>query len=136
MNTTFTGPNINGQLFLGKIFGFPEFLQVSTKIKHDNASKKGIDTFNCACYYNNMTRSIARVKLKGEGGLNIKLRAARETSGKTQAQVAKEAQIAERLYQDYEYDKREPGVRTAIRIARALNSTVEALFGASTKEKG
>jgi DNA-binding XRE family transcriptional regulator len=83
-----------------------------------------------------MTRSIARVKLKGEGGLNIKLRAARETSGKTQAQVAKEAQIAERLYQDYEYDKREPGVRTAIRIARALNSTVEALFGASTKEKG
>ena len=83
-----------------------------------------------------LTRSIARVKLKGEGGLNIKLRAARETSGKTQAQVAKEAQIAERLYQDYEYDKREPGVRTAIRIARALNSTVEALFGASTKEKG
>ena len=83
-----------------------------------------------------MTRSIAHVKLKGEGGLNIKLRAARETSGKTQAQVAKEAQIAERLYQDYEYDKREPGVRTAIRIARALNSTVEALFGASTKEKG
>ena len=68
--------------------------------------------------------------------MGMKLKAAREASGKTQAQVAKEAQIAERLYQDYEYDKREPGVRTAIRIARALNSTVEALFGASTKEKG
>ena len=60
---------------------------------------------------------------------NVKLQAAREKSGKTQAQVAREANIAERLYQDYEYDKREPGVRTAIRIARALDSTVEALFG-------
>lgn len=59
----------------------------------------------------------------------MQLRAAREQSGKTQAQVAREANIAERLYQDYEYDKREPGVRTAIRIARALDSTVEALFG-------
>lgn len=61
--------------------------------------------------------------------MNMQLRAAREQSGKTQAQVAREANIAERLYQDYEYDKREPGVRTAIRIARALDSTVEALFG-------
>ncbi|MEY8281998.1 helix-turn-helix transcriptional regulator [Oscillospiraceae bacterium 52-8] len=62
----------------------------------------------------------------------MKLRAARETSGKTQAQVAKESGVAERMYQDYEYDKREPGVRTAIRIAKALNSTVEQLFGAAT----
>lgn len=59
----------------------------------------------------------------------MQLRAAREQSGKTQAQVAREANIAERLYQDYEYGKREPGVRTAIRIARALDSTVEVLFG-------
>ena len=64
----------------------------------------------------------------------MKLRAAREKSGKTQAQVAKEADIGERLYQDYEYDKREPGVRTAIRIAKALNSTVEDLFGAATPD--
>lgn len=62
----------------------------------------------------------------------MELRAAREASGKTQAQVAKEAKVAERMYQDYEYDKREPGARTAIRIARALNSTVETLFGAAT----
>ncbi len=61
--------------------------------------------------------------------MNMELRAAREQSGKTQAQVAKEASIGERLYQDYEYDKREPGVRTAIRIARVLNRTVEELFG-------
>lgn len=59
----------------------------------------------------------------------MKLRAAREASGKTQAQVAREAQVAERLYQDYEYDKCEPRVRTANRIARAVNSTVEELWG-------
>ena len=62
----------------------------------------------------------------------MELRAAREQSGKTQAQVAKEAKVGERLYQDYEYDKREPGVRTAIRIAKALDRTVEELFGAAT----
>lgn len=64
----------------------------------------------------------------------MELQAAREQSGKTQAQVAKEAGITEVAYQRYEYDKREPGVRTAIRIARALDSTVEALFGAATPE--
>lgn len=65
----------------------------------------------------------------------MELRAAREQSGKTQAQVAKEAKVSEVAYQLYEYDKREPGVRTAIRIARALNSTVEDLFGAATPEQ-
>lgn len=60
----------------------------------------------------------------------MELRAAREASGKTQAQVAKIANISETQYQNIEYDKSEPGVRTAIRIARALNSTAEALFGA------
>lgn len=62
----------------------------------------------------------------------MELKAAREKSGKTQAQVAKEVGIAEVVYQRYEYDKNEPGVRTAIRIARALDSTVEDLFGAAT----
>lgn len=61
--------------------------------------------------------------------MNVRLRAAREASGKTQAQVAREVGVSEVAYQLYEYDKREPGVRTAIRIAEALNSTVEALFG-------
>ena len=62
--------------------------------------------------------------------MNMQLRAAREQSGKTQAQVAREANIAERLYQDYEYDKREPGVRTAIRIANVLGVTdLRELFG-------
>lgn len=58
----------------------------------------------------------------------MELRATREASGKTQKEVAELAGIAERQYQDYEYNKREPGVRTAIRIAQALNSTVEKLF--------
>lgn len=61
--------------------------------------------------------------------VNMELRAARERSGKTQTQVAKEAAVTDRMYQDYEYNKSEPGVRTAIRIAKALNSTVESLFG-------
>lgn len=60
--------------------------------------------------------------------MNVALRAARERSGKTQAQVAEEVNVGVRLYQDYEYGKREPGVRTALRIAKALKSTVEELF--------
>lgn len=60
--------------------------------------------------------------------MNIKLRAAREKLGKTQEQVAAESRVSERVYQSYEYDKSEPKVRTAIRIAKALNSSVEALF--------
>lgn len=60
------------------------------------------------------------------------LRAAREASGKTQAQVATLAEVTEQTYQRYEYDTLEPGVRTAIRIAKALDSTVEALFGEAT----
>ena len=59
----------------------------------------------------------------------MKLRAAREASGKTQAQVAREVGVSERLYQSYEYDACEPGVRTAIRIAAALDTTVEKIFG-------
>ena len=51
----------------------------------------------------------------------MNLRAAREASGKTQAQVAKEAGISEQVFQRYEYGQNEPSVRTAIRIADVLN---------------
>ena len=54
---------------------------------------------------------------------NVRLQAAREKSGKTQAQIAREAGVSEVTYQRYEYGIREPGVRTAIRIADALNVT-------------
>lgn len=64
----------------------------------------------------------------------MELRAAREKSGKTQAQVAKEICVSKTHYQNIEYDKNEPGVRTAIRIAQALGTTVEQLFGAVTPD--
>ena len=65
--------------------------------------------------------------------VNMKLYAARKASGKTQEQVAEEAKVPSRQYQDYEYGKHDPTVRTAIRIATALNSTVEALFSGEKK---
>lgn len=63
---------------------------------------------------------------------NLRLQAAREKSGKTQAQVAKEAGIETVTYQRYEYGNREPSVRTAIRIADALSVIdLRELFDAS-----
>lgn len=59
----------------------------------------------------------------------MELRAAREASGKTQAQVAKEANINVQQYQNYEYGERNPRVDIANRIARAVNSTSEELWG-------
>ena len=66
----------------------------------------------------------------------MELRAAREQSGKTQAQVAKEAGVTERAYQYYEANEMEPGVRTANRIAKVVNSTAADLwgFGAATPD--
>lgn len=62
--------------------------------------------------------------------VNMQLRAAREASGKTQAQVAKEAGVSALSYQLYEYGQREPSVRTAIRIAEALGiDTMEQFRG-------
>lgn len=52
--------------------------------------------------------------------MNTKLRSARERSGKTQAQVAKETRISEAQYQNIEYGTSNPNVRTAIRIADVL----------------
>lgn len=67
--------------------------------------------------------------------MKTRLKTAREQSGKTQAQVAREAGINERLYQRYEYGQNEPGVRTAIRIADALGiSDVRRLFAAAADE--
>ena len=60
---------------------------------------------------------------------NMALIAARAAAGKTQLQVAREARINERVYQNYEYNESEPAARTAIRIAGVVGSTVEALWG-------
>lgn len=58
-----------------------------------------------------------------------KLKAARELSAKTQAQVAKELGIDLRLYQRYEYNEITPTAITANRIARYFNTTSEILWG-------
>ena len=60
--------------------------------------------------------------------MNKELKAAREKSGKTKAQVAEEAKISESQYQNIEYGKSDPSVRKAICIARVLNSKVDDLF--------
>ncbi len=57
-----------------------------------------------------------------------KLKERREELRLTQRQVAERAKIAETVYQRYEYGKREPCVSTALKIAQALNTTVEELY--------
>ncbi len=59
---------------------------------------------------------------------NTKLRDARNASGKTQAQIAREVGVTARAYQYYESGERIPGVNTALSIARALGCSVEDLF--------
>lgn len=58
----------------------------------------------------------------------------RQNTGLTQVEFAKKVGIAKRGYQRYEADAtsneyREPKVTTAIRIAKALGTTVEKLWG-------
>lgn len=57
------------------------------------------------------------------------LKAARQKSGKTQQQVAKETGLDIRMYQNYEYGMNANAIHTAIKIAGSLNSTVEQLWG-------
>ena len=65
---------------------------------------------------------------------NTVIKAAREQSGKTQAQVAKEIGITECSYQRYEYNKVTPNAITAIRIAKTLGTTVEKLWSEIASE--
>lgn len=57
------------------------------------------------------------------------LRNKREQRNKTQTDMAKVGGISLRAYQMYEYGTRVPNARTAIRIAQALSTTVEVLWG-------
>lgn len=69
----------------------------------------------------------------------MELRAAREASGKTQKQVAKEAGVTERTYLYYEIDNMEPGAKTAIRIADVLGiksyKAFKEIFGVATPDE-
>ena len=57
------------------------------------------------------------------------LQAVREQSGKTQAQVAADLKMSKQMYQKYEYGMGAQTIQTAIRIAKAFNTTVEHLWG-------
>ena len=65
----------------------------------------------------------------------MNLKAAREASGKTQAQVAKEVGITERGYQKIEGKQEYKAIQTAIRIADVLGvQDLRELFGAATPD--
>ena len=56
------------------------------------------------------------------------LQAAREQSGKTQAQAAADLGMTKQMYQKYEYGMSSHTIKTAIRIAKMYNTTVEKLW--------
>lgn len=58
-----------------------------------------------------------------------KLKARREALNLTQKQVAERIGIKEQQYQFYEYGKMLPNVKLGIVIAKALETTIEALYG-------
>lgn len=58
-----------------------------------------------------------------------KLKARREALHLTQKQVADRIGIAQQIYQRYESGKVVPIAPKAVRIAKALETTVEALYG-------
>ena len=58
----------------------------------------------------------------------IELKKARERQGLSQKQVAQQAGITERGYQNYELGLRKPNVEIAIELAKVLKSSVETLF--------
>ena len=57
------------------------------------------------------------------------LQVARELSGKTQAQAAADLGMSKQMYQKYEYGMSSITIKTAIRIAKMYNTTVEKLWG-------
>lgn len=58
-----------------------------------------------------------------------RLKERRKELGLTQKQVAERAGLSWQVYQRYELGARTPIATTAIRIARALETTMEALYG-------
>lgn len=58
-----------------------------------------------------------------------KLKLRREKLQLTQKQVAERSRLVESTYQRYEYGMVIPSVTMAIQIAKALETTVEELFG-------
>ena len=59
------------------------------------------------------------------------LKKMREAKNLTQQKLAEQTDIAVRTYKYYESGERVPDVRTAQKIAKALNATVDELFPAT-----
>ena len=59
-------------------------------------------------------------------GRNIRL--ARNEIGITQRELAEKARMSQTQLSDYENDKKEPGLYSLARIARALNKSIDELF--------
>lgn len=78
--------------------------------------------------YHIITPQIYVVKYFLKSVMRFLLKERRKALGLTQLQVAQMVGLAESAYQRYEYGKNEPSVGLAIRIAHALDSTVEELF--------
>ena len=55
----------------------------------------------------------------------------RNRRGMTQADMARKAGVSESAYQLYEYNKRTPKADVAAKLAKALGTTVETLWGES-----
>ncbi len=60
--------------------------------------------------------------------MGLQLKQARETAQLTQKEVAQIIGISERQYQYYERGERVPNAVTAVKIAKALKTTVETLY--------
>lgn len=58
-----------------------------------------------------------------------RLKARREELNLTQKQVADRIGIAQQAYQRYETTERIPNTKVGIKLAKALETTVEALYG-------
>ncbi len=61
--------------------------------------------------------------------MNINIKERRESVGRTQLQMAHDADISLRAYQKFESREQVPRADTAYRIAKALGTTVEAVWG-------
>lgn len=65
--------------------------------------------------------------------LRNNLKTIRQDKGLTQVQVAKKAKVTVRAYQKYENEGQVPNALTAICIAKALDTTVETIWGGNPK---
>lgn len=61
--------------------------------------------------------------------MKSRLKSRRKALGLTQREVSERIGMSASAYQAYEADKRTPNARLAIRFARALETSVEELWG-------